>query len=271
MFRILAVDDDPAARYLLQKLMKNLQRPHELYVVKDGLEALDFLHRRRAHSHMPRPDLILLDVHMPRLSGLETLAEIKSDPELRLIPIIMLLTSSQPEDVRRSYENHANCYVQKPTDLAGSVKLVQAVEAFWIDFALQPPIAIPFRQDSHGTFAATLRDSHTGPAIAPKAGEARSQAMTADDTSKKPEAPKCSSGCMEHDLLLEAFGAAVQELLQLHEQQFKAIVEGDTECNRFDLLIHMANEQKQAAKYAYLRHVESHGCSNADAVNQTTT
>ena len=81
----------------------------------------------------------------------------------------------------------------------------------------------------------------------------------------KPKPPartaKRTSGCEEHDALLDAFGLAVQEVLRLHEQLFLAIIEGDNECNRFDLLIHMANEKKHAAKYAYIRHVESHGCS----------
>jgi chemotaxis family two-component system response regulator Rcp1 len=255
MFRILVVDDDPASGYLLQTLMKDLQRPHEFYVVKDGLDALDFLHHRGAYHDIPLPNLILLDFHMPRLNGPETLAAIKSHPELRFIPVIMLSTSDRPEDVRRSYEAQANCYVQKPTDLDRSVKLVRAVEAFWIEFALPAPSAGRNGEDSRRAGSAGPRENHTGPAIAPLAGEARSRTMV----------------CVEHSRLLDVFGAAVQDLLHLHEQQFSAIVEGDTECNRFDLLIHMANEQKQAAKYAFLRHVESHGCSNTDAVNQTRT
>ena len=84
--------------------------------------------------------------------------------------------------------------------------------------------------------------------------------MSSDDTPPVGSERRIS-GCEEHDRLLDAFGAAVQEVLKLHEQQFLAIVDGDDECNRFDLLIHMANETKQAAKYAYIRHVESHGCS----------
>ena len=86
-----------------------------------------------------------------------------------------------------------------------------------------------------------------------------SLAMSSDDTPVG--TARRISGCEEHDSLLDAFGAAVQEVLKLHEQQFLAIVDGDNECNRFDLLIHMANEKKQAAKYAYIRHVEAHGCS----------
>ena len=84
--------------------------------------------------------------------------------------------------------------------------------------------------------------------------------MSSDDTPPVGTARRIS-GCQEHDRLLDAFGEAVQEVLKLHEQQFLAIVDGDSECNRFDLLIHMANEKKQAAKYAYIRHVEAHGCS----------
>jgi len=249
--------------------MNNLQRQHELFIVRDGLEALDFLHRRGAYSGMARPNLILLDVHMPRLSGLETVAAIKADPELRLIPVIMLSTSNQPEDVRRSYEAYANGYVQKPTDLAASVKLVQAVEAFWIDFALPAPSASQNRKDFARLDSAVPREGHTGPAIAKDQTEARSRAMIQDETPAKTVTPIRTSGCIEHNRLLDAFGAAVQELLRLHEQQFRAIVEGDSECNRFDLLIHMANEQKQAAKYAYLRHVESHGCSNTNVPDKT--
>ena len=84
--------------------------------------------------------------------------------------------------------------------------------------------------------------------------------MSLDDTPSV-GTTKRTSGCEEHDSLLDAFGVAVHEVLKLHEQQFLAIVDGDNECNRFDLLIHMANEKKHAAKYAYIRHVESHGCS----------
>jgi hypothetical protein len=90
-----------------------------------------------------------------------------------------------------------------------------------------------------------------------------------DSPEKKIAKPNRRSGCQEHDRLLDAFGVAVRELLQLHEHQFQAIVDDDTDCTRFDLLIHMANEKKQHAKYAYLRHVVSHGCSKHDDFEQT--
>jgi CheY-like chemotaxis protein len=261
MFRILVVDDDPAAAYLLQRVMKNLALPHDLYFVKNGVDALDFLHCRAGHENTPRPNLILLDVHMPRLGGLETLTAIKNDPELCVIPVIMLSTGASPEEVRRSYEAHANCYVQKPIDLDRSVKLIQAIEAFWIDFALLPSCG---EKPSQARQTADFKQvkfigEPSGLTIAQERGEAKSRAMSFDETSAATAIR--SSGCEEHNLLLDAFGEAVQELLKLHEEQFRAIVEGDIECNRFDLLIHMANEKKQRAKYAYLRHVEAHGCA----------
>jgi len=130
MFRILAIDDDSASAYLLREVTKQLKRRHELYFVKDGLEALDFLNRAGPYEDAPRPDLILLDVHLPRLGGLETLRVIKNTPELRVIPVIMLSTSSSPEIVRASYEAHANCYIQKPFDLERFVKLVSSFGDF---------------------------------------------------------------------------------------------------------------------------------------------
>ncbi len=141
MFRVLIVDDNEAESHLLTELMKNLRRPHEEYIVRDGLEALDFLHCRGGYENAPRPNLILLDLNMPRLTGLEVLSAIKGDPELSVIPVIMLSTSASPEDVRRSYQAHANVYVQKPTDLDRSDKLIRAIESFWMDFAILPSCA----------------------------------------------------------------------------------------------------------------------------------
>jgi CheY-like chemotaxis protein len=138
-FRILIVDDSAADRSLLKELMKGLSRPHQEFTVSDGLEALDFLHCRGTYKDTPRPNLILLDMNMPRLSGLEVLAAIKGDPNLCVIPVIMLSTSSAPEDVHRCYQSHANVYVQKPRDLDEAGQLIQAIEAFWMQFALLPP------------------------------------------------------------------------------------------------------------------------------------
>jgi CheY-like chemotaxis protein/uncharacterized protein with GYD domain len=273
MFRILIVDDDPAGARLLQELMKNLQRRHELHFVWDGVEALEFLRCRGAHQDAPRPNLVLLDVNLPRLGGLETLSAIKTDPDLWAIPVIMLSTSNSASDIRKSYQAHANCYVQKPTNLEGSVKLIQAVEAFWMDFVLlpacdeqkrntrQPPDS---KRETSRAPGSKYNETHTGPPIAPRSAEARSRAMRTNDSPRKTETESRKSGCDEHNRLLDEFGIAVRELITLHEQQFLAIVEGDDECHRFDLLIHMTNEKKQLAKYAYLRHVDQHGCSNVD-------
>jgi chemotaxis family two-component system response regulator Rcp1 len=262
-FRILVVDDDRTWARVLREVMGMLTRPYELHFVGDGVEALDFLHRSGSYADAPRPSLILLDLNMPRLGGLETLSAIKNDPELYVIPVIMLSSSISPHDVRTSYQARANCYVQKPIDLQRSVKLLQAIETFWIDFALLP--AGDERQflDFKRETTPRLGEIRSGPPIARATGEARSHAMRDNDAPEKIIAtPSTKSGCTEHNRLLDAFGAAVRDLLALLEQQFLAIVDGDNECSRFDLLIHMANERKQAAKYAYLRHMEAHGCSN---------
>ncbi len=239
IFHILVVDDDRVGAELLRTLMRNLRVSHQLHFVWDGVEALDFLRRRGAYASAPTADLILLDLNMPRLSGLETLSELKSDPELYVIPVIVLSTSAHSQDVQRSYEARANCFVQKPIDLARSVKLLEAIETFWMDFALLPsPV-------------------HSGTTIALTREEATSRAMRI----KKSSEIETVSGCAEHSRLLNDFGIAVSELIRLHEQQFLAIGEGDQECARFDLLIHMANEKKQMKKYDFLRHLGAHGCS----------
>lgn len=267
-FRILIVDDDRAGAYALREVMKNLHTRPELHFVSDGLEALDFLHRRGAYADAPRPNLILLDINMPRLGGLETLSAIKSDPELYVVPVIMVTSSTSKEDMRRAYQSRANGYVQKPADLSRAVKFVQAVEAFWMDFVLLPADQRPAEDHSPSDFK---RDSPTpdrprdgadsGEPIAPAPGEERSRAVKNNSPERRIAlSPKV--GCEEHNRLLDDFGVAVRELLALHQQQFRAIVDGDTDCTRFDLLIHIANEKKHRAKYAYLRHVETHGCSN---------
>lgn len=240
VFRILVIDDDRSGAEIFRRMMKKLHGRYELQFVWDGIDALQFLRRKdNIYQDALLPHLILLDINMPRLGGLETLSAIKSDPELAMIPVIMLSTSSSPDDVRASYQARANCFVKKPIDLERSVKLLEAIEAFWTDFVLLPV-------------------NHSGIPLATKSAEAASRAMWETDLLEKETE---TLGCGEHNRLLSNFGDAVRELLALHEQQFVAIVEGDGECARFDLLIHMANEHKQWTKYAYLRHVEAHGCS----------
>ncbi|HEX4229638.1 MAG TPA: response regulator [Bryobacteraceae bacterium] len=242
-FRFLVVDDSPADVIAIREALKDVGRCWEVDWVQDGSAALEFLYRRGVYENAARPDLILMDINMPRVTGLEVLSAIKNDPELRVIPAIIFSSSTAPSDVRWSYQAHANSYLQKPTSLEKLTRLVRAIEAFWMDLAVPPPV-----------------DGHSGRPIAHKKREAISQ--DGEPAVAKGTSTSGSSECEEHRGLLDAFGAAVRELLKLHEDQFMAIAEGDGESNRFDLLIHMANEKKQLAKYAYLRHVELHNCAN---------
>ncbi len=260
--RILVVDDEPATAHLLKELAKHLEHQYEFFSVGDGVQALEFLHACGPYANARRPDLILLDMNMPRLDGLATLSAIKSNPHLCVIPVIMLSSASAPELIRKSYQAHANSYVIKPADLDGTRKFLRAVEAFWLDLAARPsdanpPLEKPQALDSKADYrpldtGALSREDRSGHAIASSKGEEASGRVRT--------VPASRWRCQEHDLLMEGFGAAVRELLDLHEQQFRAIVDGDTECSRFDSLIHMANERKQQAKYELIRHIEAHGC-----------
>ena len=260
IFQILIVDDDPAFVYLLRQAFQDLSRACELHWVKDGEEALDFLHRRNSHTNATAPHLILMDINMPRINGLQAVQAIKADPAHSVLPVIVLSTGARPSEVRKIYRSHANAYVQKPADFRGFGDLLKAIEAFWMDFAV-----LPSAQDSE-----RLAVSDKGLPIASRTSEVRSQAMSMDESAAVAGASSGGLHCEEHQRLMEDFADAVKELLALHEQQFQAIVQGDPECNRFDLLIHMANEKKQEAKYAYLRHVESHGYSNFDAITNAS-
>lgn len=259
VFHILIAEDDPAYAYLLQREFEKLSLPCQLHWAKHGGEALDFLYRRGSHADAPAADLVLLDFNMPRVNGLETLRAIKSDPAFSMLPVIVLSTSARPVVMRKIFEGHANAFVQKPTDMATLEKLIASTEAFWLEFAVPSP-----------SQKLALRDRDKGPMIASQTAEVRSQAMSADGSAPRIVASVGNGGCQTQQHLTEDFAIAVKELLALHEQQFQAIVQGDSECSRFDLLIHMANEKKQKAKYAYLRHVESHGCSNSNAITNTS-
>ena len=214
---------------------------------------------------------------MPRLGGLETLSAIKSDPELQVIPVIMLSASAAPADVRESYLARANSYVQKPTDLDRYLALVQAIEAFWMECALLPtndqrrPLKGQATESNGKSLPVAPLLRVFGKPIAVHLAEEQNRAMQCHPSENNAGPLMRRSGCAEHNGLLSEFGDAVQELLALHEQQFLAIIDDDSECTRFELLIHMANERKQRAKYAYLRHVEAHGCSNENDLKQART
>jgi CheY-like chemotaxis protein len=136
---ILLVEDNPGDARLAVEALKDSKINNRLYHVKDGVEAMQFLHRQGAYAHAPHPDLILLDLNLPRKDGREVLAEIKENPELRLIPVVVLTTSEAERDLVRTYHLHANAYVVKPIDMNGFVEVVHGVKDFWLTIVKLPP------------------------------------------------------------------------------------------------------------------------------------
>ncbi len=136
---ILMVEDNPGDVRLTREALKGGKVLNQLHVVEDGVAALDFLYRRPPHQNAPRPDLILLDLNLPKMDGREVLARIKSDDSLKIIPVVVLTTSQAEEDVLRAYRLSANCYVTKPVDLHQFNRIVQAVEEFWLTIVRLPP------------------------------------------------------------------------------------------------------------------------------------
>ena len=136
---ILMVEDNPGDVRLTREALKGGKVLNQLHVVEDGVAALDFLYRRPPHEDAIRPDLILLDLNLPKMDGRQVLAKIKSDETLRLIPVVVLTTSQAEEDVLRAYRLNANCYVTKPVDLHQFNRIVQAIEQFWLTVVSLPP------------------------------------------------------------------------------------------------------------------------------------
>ncbi len=136
---ILLVEDSPADVRLTQEALKEAKVRNHLYVAEDGVEALDFLRRQGRHGDAPTPDLILLDLNLPCKDGREVLAELKEDPNLRRIPVVILTTSRAEEDILRTYNLHANCYITKPVDLDQFMKVVRSIEDFWLTVVKLPP------------------------------------------------------------------------------------------------------------------------------------
>ena len=136
---ILLVEDSPADVRLTQEALKEGKIHNNLNVVGDGEEAMDYLYRRGEYSDSVRPDLILLDLNLPRKDGREVLAELKSDEDLKRIPVVILTTSSAEEDVLRTYNLHANCYITKPVDLEQFIRVVRTIEDFWLTVVKLPP------------------------------------------------------------------------------------------------------------------------------------
>ena len=136
---ILMVEDNAGDVRLTREALKGGKVLNRLHVVEDGVAALDFLYRRAPHQDAPRPDLILLDLNLPKMDGREVLARVKADDALKLIPVVVLTTSQAEEDVLRAYRLNANCYVTKPVDLHQFNRIVQAIEEFWLTVVRLPP------------------------------------------------------------------------------------------------------------------------------------
>jgi len=139
--RILQAEDSAGDAELTRIALSEGEVPSELHHVRDGIEALSFLRQEPPYEEAPRPDLVLLDLNMPRLGGREVLLAIKSDPLLCSIPVIVLTTSNASEDVFRSYELHVNSYVRKPLDFDQFVAVMQSIEQFWIGTAELPSLS----------------------------------------------------------------------------------------------------------------------------------
>ncbi|WP_168712279.1 response regulator [Streptomyces sp. A1277] len=135
---ILLVEDDPGDELMTREAFHDNKIRNTLHVARDGEEALDFLYRRGAHAEAPRPDLILLDLNLPKYDGRQVLEQIKQDPVLSLIPVVVLTTSSAEEDILRSYKLHANAYVTKPVDLDQFIAAVRQIDEFFLTVVRLP-------------------------------------------------------------------------------------------------------------------------------------
>jgi chemotaxis family two-component system response regulator Rcp1 len=135
---ILLIEDSPSDADLAREVLGQGQILNNLHFVEDGVEAIKFLRKTAPYLSVPRPDLILLDLHLPKKSGIEVLEEIKTDHNLKLIPVVILSTSSAPEDIFKSYSLHANCYITKPVDFVQFTKVVRLIEEFWIEVVKLP-------------------------------------------------------------------------------------------------------------------------------------
>jgi two-component system, chemotaxis family, response regulator Rcp1 len=135
---ILLVEDNPGDVRLTMEALKDSRLLNHIHVVKDGIQALAFLHHEGDYASAPRPSLILLDLNLPRKDGREVLAEIKVDPVLRSIPVVVLTTSEAEQDIIKSYNLHANCYITKPFDLEKFIQVVKTIEDFWLTIVKLP-------------------------------------------------------------------------------------------------------------------------------------
>lgn len=136
--QILLVEDNPGDALLTREALRDAKMANSLEWVQDGIEAMAFLRRQGKYADAPEPDLILLDLNMPRMDGREVLAELKNDTALKHIPVVVLTTSQAEEDILRAYELHANCFIGKPVDFAEFVRVVKSIESFWFSVVRLP-------------------------------------------------------------------------------------------------------------------------------------
>jgi len=136
---ILMVEDNPGDVRLTVEALKEAKVRNNLHTAEDGVEALAFLRREGRYAEAPRPDLVLLDLNLPKKNGREVLAEIKNDPDLRRIPVVILTVSQAEQDIVKSYNLHANCYITKPVDLDQFLEVVKSIENFWLTVVMLPP------------------------------------------------------------------------------------------------------------------------------------
>lgn len=135
---ILLVEDNPGDVRLTQEALLAGKVINNLYVMSDGVEALAFLRKEGRHAATPRPDLVLLDLNLPKKSGREVLADVKGDPALKRTPVVVLTTSKAEEDILKTYDLHANCYITKPVELDQFIKVIQSLENFWLTVVKLP-------------------------------------------------------------------------------------------------------------------------------------
>ena len=136
---ILLVEDNPGDIRLTQEAFRDGKVANNMSVVTDGVEAMAFLHQEGKYTEAPRPDIILLDLNLPKKDGREVLAELKQDPSLRRIPVIVLTTSKAEQDILNSYDMHVNCYITKPIDLEEFIRIVEGIGGFWLMVVKLPP------------------------------------------------------------------------------------------------------------------------------------
>ena len=138
VIEVLLVEDSPGDVRLTREAFKDAKICISLHVASDGAEAMDFLNRAGKHTSVPRPDLILLDLNLPKKDGREVLAEIKQSEALKSIPVVILTTSASDVDILRSYRLHANCYITKPVGLEGFLEVVRSIDSFWLSIVKLP-------------------------------------------------------------------------------------------------------------------------------------